>query len=120
MLQLNWPSRPRRVAKRVQEACDVVQCHDRRYHLSLTSGRAGGSWMLTRSRSQATPPATTDLAEAVLLAWRQAHRSRLPSMKQHAILVELLTRRSPSWIVEHLENGRATENRFGYLLAFDK
>jgi hypothetical protein len=41
-------------------------------------------------------------------------------VKQRAILVELLTRRSPSWIVEHLENGQATENPFGYLLAVDR
>ena len=120
VLQLNWSSRPRRVAQRVREACDVVQRHDRRYHLSLTSGRADGSWVLTCSRSQATPPATTDLPEAVLRAWRQAHRSRLPSVKQRAILVELLTRRSASWIVEHLGNGRETENPFGYLLAVDR
>ncbi len=120
VLQLNWWSRPRRIAQRVREACDVVQRHDCRYHLSLTNGRTDGSWVLTCSRSQAAPPTTTGLPEAVIRAWRQAHRSRLPSVKQRAILVELLTRRSAMWIVEQLENGRDTENPFGYLLVVDR
>jgi hypothetical protein len=120
VLQLNWASRPRRIAQRVREACDVVERHDRRYHLRLMAGHTKGSWVLTCSRSQAAPTPTTEMPETVIRAWREAHHSRLPSMKQRAILVELLTRRSASWIVEHLRRGAQTENAFGFLLAADR
>jgi hypothetical protein len=120
VLQLNWASRPRRIAQRVREACDVVERHDRRYHLRLMAGHTRGSWVLTCSRSQAAPTPTTEMPETVIRAWREAHHSRLPSIKQRAILIELLTRRSTSWIVEHLQRGTQTENAFGYLLAADR
>ena len=119
VLQLNWASRPRRIAQRVREACAVVERHDRRYHLSLAAGRARGSWVLTCSRSQPAHPTTTALSEDVIRAWRRAHRSRLPSVKQRAVLSELLSRRSAGWIVEHLESGSSTADAFGQLLAAD-
>ena len=120
VLQLNWASRPRRIAQRVREACDVVERHDRRYHLRLTAGHNRGSWVLTCSRSQAAQTTTTEIPDAVIGAWREAHHSRLPSIKQRAILNELLTRRPVSWIVEHLHRGTQADNAFGFLLAADR
>jgi len=43
VLQLNWASRARQIAQRVREACDVVERHDRLYHLRLTAGHTRGS-----------------------------------------------------------------------------
>ena len=120
VLRLNWASRPRRIAQRVREACDVVERHDRRYHLRLTAGHSRGSWVLTCSRSQAVHTTTTETPDAIIRVWREAHQSRLPSIKQRAILNELLTRRPVSWIVEHLQRGKQADNPFGSLLAADR
>ena len=120
VLQLSWSSRRRRVAQRVREACSVIEEHDKRYRLSLSTGKHEGSWVLTCSRTQA-PRALSpqSLPEMVLRAWRLAYRSHLPSARQRAVIVELLTRRSPEWIAERLGEGSDSTDRFRRVLDAD-
>ena len=120
MLQLSWSSRRRRVAQRVREACSVIERHDRRYRLTLTSGRFDGSWVLTCSRTHSTPSTSAgEVPDAVILAWRRAHRSHVPSRKQRAVLAELLTRRSAEWIIQQLEQANGSADPFGDVLRSD-
>ena len=55
----------------------------------------------------------------VLRAWRLAYRSHLPSARQRAVIVELLTRRSPEWIAERLGEGSDSTDRFRQVLDAD-
>jgi hypothetical protein len=106
VLQLDWSNRPK-IAHRLREACRVIEAHDTRYRLTITTGRGEGSWILTCARGN--PVSRTDpdvLPNAILKAWRQAFRSHLPSHRQEAVLKELLTRRSPEWIAAQLADAQ--------------
>lgn len=119
ILQLRWSSR-KRVAKRIREACAVIEAHDRRYRLSIATGKGGGAWVLTCSRTRSPRVARGDSIPAeVMTTWRRVHRSHLPSQRQRAILFEILGRHSAGWVVEQLRDG-ATADPFAYLLSADR
>jgi hypothetical protein len=120
VLQLNWCSRKRRVAQRVRAACAVIEAHDRRYRLTVTPGKSGGSWILTCSRgSTPTRAKSSTIPNSIIIAWRQAYRSHLPSPRQREVIAELLTRRSPEWITERLAHAPDGADPFGGVLAAD-
>jgi hypothetical protein len=119
VVQLNWSSRKRRVTQRVREACSVIETHDRRYRLTVASGKSEGSWVLTCTRAS-TPRANGDtISDTILNAWRQVFRSHLPSRRQRAVLTEILTRRSPEWIVRHLLEADGQTDPFRHVLTTD-
>ena len=121
VLQLNWNSRPRRVAQRVREACLAIERHDRRYRLSLAPGSQAGTWVLTCMRNQTKRrDSTTSMPEALIQAWRQAYRSHLPSPRQRSVLLELLSRRSVEWIVASLDGPPDGADPFGCVLERDR
>ncbi len=100
LMLLNWSSRPE-VAKRIRRACTVVERHDSRYRLQVATGATRGSWVLTCSRGADRRPSRTvgdELPTVIIEAWRKAYRSHLPSQRQRAILLELITRHTAEWI----------------------
>jgi len=120
VLQLSWSSRRRRVAQRVREACSVIEEHDKRYRLSVTNGKDEGSWVLICSRTRTARPLNIQsVPEVVLRAWRLAYRSHLPSARQRAVIIELLTRRSPEWVAERLGEASDSSDRFRHVLDAD-
>lgn len=103
VVQLNWSSR-KRVAHRLREACRIVETYDRRYRLTIATGRADGSWVLTCVRSSSAARTKSDtIPKSILTAWRKVFRSHLPSHRQQEVLREVLGRRSPEWIIAQLE-----------------
>jgi len=98
----------------------VIEEHDKRYRLTVTNGKHEGSWVLACSRTQtARALSPQSLPETVLRAWRLAYRSHLPSARQRAVIVELLTRRSPEWIAECLGEAANSTDRFRRVLDAD-
>lgn len=122
VVMLRWASRSE-IAKRVRQACTVIQSHDRRYRLSVTKGRTPGTWALHCSRS-AQPsgrPANDAFPEVVRSAWRSAYRSHLPSARQRAVLFELLERHTADWIAESLHDAHVVGlEPLHYLLELDR
>ncbi len=104
VVQLNWSSR-KRVAHRLREACRIVETFDRRYRLSIATGTAEGSWVLTCVRNSSPARAKSEtIPKSILTAWRKVFRSHLPSHRQQEVLREILERRSSEWIIAQLEN----------------
>ena len=119
VVQLNWSSR-KRVAHRLREACTVIETHDRRYRLTVATGKTDGSWILTCTRGSTPTKAKTDTTPKIILAaWRKVFRSHLPSQRQRAVLGEVLTRRSPEWIVAQLQSATQGADPFQSMLAAD-
>ena len=120
VVQLTWSSRKRRVVQRIREACAVIESHDRRYRLTVAAGKGEGSWILTSTRGATPTRAKADtIPETVLNAWRHVFRSYLPSRRQREVLAEVLTRRSPEWIVDQLQAADAQPDPFRHLLSTD-
>lgn len=108
IVMLRWASRGE-IAKRIRQACTVIQAHDRRYRLTITNGKTPGTWILQCSRT-CQPAARTGeggLPEPLRRAWRTAYRSHLPSARQRTVLLELLERHASTWITECLLNAHA-------------
>jgi hypothetical protein len=121
LLLLHWASR-KEVAKRVRRACVVVEKRDPRYRLHLATGARPGSWILTCSRvadRRSSRASASEVPGVVLRAWRQAYRSHLPSARQRAVIVDVLTRRSPEWIVERLGEASDLPDGFRHVLDAD-
>lgn len=119
LLMLHWTSR-RKIAQRIGEACAVIMTHDNRYNLEVEHAKSPGGWNLvcssSRQRTLSTP--RHGLPRSVIHAWRKAYRSQLPSLRQRAILGELLTRHSPEWIVDILSEVSG-DDPFGTLMEQD-
>lgn len=108
LLMLRWASR-KLIAHRLREACAVIVTHDSRYHLEVAPAKQRGDWNLVCSCSQRKVPMPSHdgLPEVITSAWRQAFRSRLPSIRQKGVLRELLARHSSEWVADNLS--RASE-----------
>lgn len=122
VVMLHWVSR-NEVAKRVRRACQAIKAHDPRYRLDVVVGREPNNWILECSRSTHVPTTTSPdgLPQTVIRAWRNAHRSHLPSARQRTILAELLTRHSADWISGTLDEARnAGSDGLNLLLSKDR
>lgn len=121
LLMLRWASRGE-VAKRVRQACRVIEAHDRRYRLGVSTGRVSGNWLLNCSRTSQPSPRKLDggLPDRVRHAWRAVYRSHLPSARQKTLLAELLERHTAEWIASSLHDAHsAGDDPFKRLLELD-
>jgi hypothetical protein len=121
LMLLNWSSRPE-IAKRIRRACTVIEKLDSRYKLLVATGANLGSWVLTCSRGVERRPSRTigvELPTTIIQAWRKAYRSHLPSQRQRAILLELITRHTAEWIADILAEP-SQGDPFHYLLNQDR
>lgn len=84
----------------------MIVDHDSRYTLNLVKGRPVGMWRLeVARRARRTMPTEARLPPAVLGAWRQTYRIRRPSLRQTAILEDVLSRRPAEWVAAQLSSG---------------